>query len=241
MPRCEFHIHTDASHDSLMSDRVLLRSCKKTGVDCIAVTDHNEVKGALGLKSPFEAEGIQVIVGEEVFTSEGEIIGLWLSERIEPGMTPEETVGEIKRQGGAVYVPHPFDEKRCKTVLSREALLRIAADVDCIEVHNGRNVEVRYDDEQEAAFRQAVAINPNIRRVVGCDAHCDFEVGRNVVITEAPVTREGFPACLDRAVFVTNPCHPKAHGATRKARLIKMIGGGDIRGIARVLARKLSR
>ncbi len=224
-----------------MSGRALLRACKHRGVDCVAITDHNEVKGAIALKPAFEAEGVEVIIGEEVFTSEGEIIGLWLTERIEPGMTPEETVAEIKRQGGAVYVPHPYDEKRHKTVLSRDALLRIAADVDCIEVHNGRNVEARYDDEQEAAFQQAAAINPSIRRVVGCDAHCDFEVGRNVVTAEAPITREGFPACLDEALFEVHPCHPKAHRATRKARLIKMIKGGDIRGIARVLARKLSR
>lgn len=241
MARSEFHVHTEYSHDSLMDGRALLRACKKHGVSCVAITDHNEVKGALALKVSFEAEGVKVIVGEEIFTSEGEVIGLWLNERIEPGLTPEQTIAEIRRQGGAVYVPHPYDEKRHKTVLSREALLRIASDVDCIEVHNGRNVEACYDGEQEAAFQQAAAINPNIRRIVGCDAHCAFEIGRNVVVTGCPITREAFPSCLDGAVFETNPCHPKAHAATRKARLLKMIKGGDFRGIARVLARKLSR
>lgn len=241
MSRTEFHVHTISSHDSLMSRRALLSACKENDIDCVAVTDHNEIDGALELRASFCAEGVDVIVGEEIFTSEGEIIGLWLSHRIQPGLTPEQTVAEIKRQGGAVYVPHPYDEKRHKTVLSREALLRIASEIDCIEVHNGRNAECRYDDEQEAAYLQAAAINPHIRRIVGCDAHCSFEVGRNVVTTCLPVTRERFPECLDEADYEKSPCHPKAHATTRKVRLLKMLEGGDLRGIARVLARKFSR
>lgn len=241
MARTEFHIHTKASHDSLMGKRALLRGCRRAGIDCLAITDHNEIKGALEIKPWLEARGVAVIVGEEIFTSEGEIIGLWLTERIEPGLTPEETVAEIRRQGGAVYVPHPYDEKRHKTVFDRGALMRIAPDVDCVEVHNGRNVDPRYDVEQEAAYGQVAAINPGARRVVGCDAHCPFEVGRNAVVTESPITRDGFPACLDAATFETSLCHPRAHGATRIARLVKMIQGGDFSGIARVLSRKFSR
>lgn len=239
--RTEFHMHTRASHDSLMGRHALLAMCRRRHVDCVAITDHNEVHGALELKPWLEARGVSVIVGEEVFTAEGEIIGLWLTDRIERDLTPEETVRQIRTQGGAVYVPHPYDEKRHKTVLRREALLRIAPDVDCIEVHNGRNVEARFDEEQERAYEQASAINPAIRRVIGCDAHCFFEVGRNTVVTDAPVTREGFPACLDGARFEGSPCHPLAHGTTRLARLVKLIAGGDFREISRILARKLSR
>ena len=224
-----------------MTARALLRKCLEKSIDCVAITDHNEIKGAIALKPLFAENGIDVIVGEEVFTAEGEIIGLWLTERIEPNLTPEQTVAEIKRQGGAVYVPHPYDIKRSRTVLSRDALLRIAGDIDCIEVHNGRNIEDYFDDEQENAYAQAAAVNPSIRRVVGCDAHCDFEVGRNVMTTEAAIVREYFPACLDGASFDVSSCHPKAHASTRKARLVKMIKGGDFHGIARVLARKLSR
>ena len=241
MVRTEFHVHTNASHDSLMGGSALLRMCKKKGIDCVAITDHKEIEGAMAVKPLLEDNGVHVIVGEEVFTSEGEIIGLWLSERIEPGLTPDQTVSEIRRQGGFVCVPHPYDEKRYMTVLAREALFRIAFDVDCIETHNGRNVDARFDDEQEAAYAQAAAINPDIRRVIGCDAHCPFEIGRNVVVTESPITREEFPRCLDGALFEPSFCHPWAHGATRVARLIKMVKGGDLRGIARILTRKLSR
>ena len=239
--RNEFHMHTRASHDSLMGRYALLAMCRFRHIDCVAITDHNEIKGAIKLKPWLEARGLSVIVGEEVFTSEGEIIGLWLTERIERGLTPEETVRRIKAQGGSVYVPHPYDEKRYRTVLKREALLRIAEDVDCIEVHNGRNVEVRYDHEQELAFKEASVVNPSIRRVIGCDAHCIFEVGRNIVITDGPVIRDNFPACLNGAVFEGKSCHPLAHCTTRVVRFFKLIAGGDLREISRILARKLSR
>lgn len=241
MFRTEFHIHTNASHDSLMSKRALLRSCKRANIDCVAITDHNEIKGALSFKPWLEARGVSVIVGEEIFSSEGEIIGLWLSDRIEPGLTPEETVAEIKQQDGAVYIPHPYDEKRYKTVLDRRALIRIADDVDCIEIHNGRNADNLYDDEQEMAYQEVSKVNPSIKPIIGCDAHCFFEVGRNYVMTEMPILRDCFPECLSMAKFEFSSCHRLAHSATRVARAVKMIKGGDFNGIARVLSRKLSR
>lgn len=238
--RTEFHMHTRASNDSLMGRFALLFMCRHRKVDCVAITDHNEVEGAFALKPWLEERGLSVIVGEEVFTSEGEIVGLWLTEKIEQGLTPEETIRQIRAQGGAVYIPHPYDSKRSKTVLKRKALLRIAADIDCIEIHNGRNIEACFDEEQEMAYIQAAQINPSIRRVIGCDAHCFFEVGRNTVVTDKPVTKETFPQCLDNALFEPSACHLLAHRTTRFTRLVKLIVGGDFHEIYRALARKLS-
>lgn len=234
--RTEFHVHTKASHDSLMGRRALLAICRARRVSCVAITDHNEVSGAIAFKPYLEARGVHVIVGEEIFTSEGEIIGLFLKDRIEPGMTPEETIAEIRSQGGVVYVPHPYDEKRRRTVLSPDAQGRLAPEFDCMEVHNGRNVSASYSERQAS-----IASELGIPAVVGGDSHCFFEVGRNVCVTEEPFTRERFQRVLPVARFETSACHPLAHNATRLVRLAKMIGRGDFRGVHRVLARKLAR
>ena len=92
------------------------------GLGAIAVTDHNEISGALEAQA--KADGIKVIVGEEVKTaSQGEVIGLFIDEKIPRGLTLQETIAEIQRQGGLVYVPHPFD--RLHAVPDYEHLLGV--------------------------------------------------------------------------------------------------------------------
>ncbi len=101
-------MHTDHSYDCATPVEVLLAEARARGLGAIAITDHNEISGALDARA--KADGIKVIVAEEVKTAEqGEVIGLFIEEKIPRGMTLEETIAEIKRQGGLVYVPHPFD------------------------------------------------------------------------------------------------------------------------------------
>ena len=103
-------MHTDHSHDCATPVEVLLATARDQGLGAIAVTDHNEVSGALEAQAKAADYGVKVIVAEEVKTaSQGEVIGLFLQEKIPRGLTLEETVAEIRRQGGVVYVPHPFD------------------------------------------------------------------------------------------------------------------------------------
>ena len=108
---CDIHMHTDHSNDCATPVEVLLETAKDRGMGAIAITDHNEVSGAFAAREIAERDGgIKVIVAEEVKTAEqGEVIGLFLEEKIEKGMTMAETIAEIRRQGGVVYVPHPFD------------------------------------------------------------------------------------------------------------------------------------
>lgn len=235
MVRTEFHIHTKYSHDSAMGMHALARMCKLRHIDCLAITDHNEIAGALAFKPYLESQGIQVIVGEEVFTSEGEIIGLWLSEHIERGLTPEETIAEIRRQGGLVYVPHPYDEKRYKTVLKPEALARVANDIDCIEVHNGRNISAEYDAKQKAIAEQY-----NLPQIIGCDAHCFFEVGRNYVESAEPFTKENFLNNLASSTFHGSQCLSIAHTGTKLVRGTRILRKEGVGGILRVLNRKIA-
>lgn len=241
MKKAEFHVHTRWSHDSIMGLSALRFMCHLRGISCLAITDHNSIDGAIAARDYLLSRDISVIVGEEIFTSEGEIIGLWLSERIEPGMTPEDTVREIRKQGGAVYIPHPFDEKRKKTVLRREALSRIAMDIDCVEIHNGRNIKSDFDIHQREIFDELHLVNPRIRPIIGCDAHCSFEVGRNWIGTKSEITRDCFPMILDTASFHASRCLPISHVSTKFARAFKLAIKGDYDALYRALVRKLGR
>jgi predicted metal-dependent phosphoesterase TrpH len=144
----DLHMHTDHSHDCATPVEVLLATARAQGLGAIAVTDHNEISGALAARAQAEAAGVKVIVGEEVKTAgQGEVIGLFIEEKIPRGLSLQETVAEIKRQGGLVYVPHPFD--RMHSVPDYEHLLTILDDVDAIEVFNPRVAIGAFNEEAE--------------------------------------------------------------------------------------------
>ena len=141
-------MHTDHSSDSATPVEVLLATARDQGLGAIAVTDHNEVSGAFEAVEKADRFGVKVIVGEEVKTEfQGEVIGLFLKEKIPRGLSMAETVAEIKRQGGLVYVPHPFD--RMHSVPDYEHLLPILDDIDAIEVYNPRVAIGSFNEEAE--------------------------------------------------------------------------------------------
>ena len=167
----DLHMHTDHSPDCATPVEVLLATARERGLGAIAVTDHNEVSGALAAREQAAAAGVKVIVGEEVKTAgQGEVIGLFIEEKIARGMTLQETVAEIKRQGGVVYVPHPFD--RLHAVPDYEHLLPILGEVDAIEVFNPRVAIDTFNDE---AMRFAAKYN--IAAGAGSDAHVPQGLG----------------------------------------------------------------
>ena len=142
----DLHMHTDHSHDCATPVEVLLAAARDEGLGAIAVTDHNEISGALEAREKSGAFGVKVIVGEEVKTAgQGEVIGLFIEEKIPRGMSLAETVAEIHRQGGLVYVPHPFD--RMHSVPDYEHLLPILDEIDAIEVFNPRVAISSFNDE----------------------------------------------------------------------------------------------
>ena len=159
----DLHMHTDHSSDCATPVEVLLATAKARGLGAIAVTDHNEISGAFEAQA--KASGIKVIVGEEVKTADqGEVIGLFIRELIPKGLTLQETIAEIKRQGGIVYVPHPFD--RMHAVPDYEHLMAVLDDVDVIEVFNPR-VAIYEFNEEAARF----AAKYRIPAGAGSDAH----------------------------------------------------------------------
>ena len=128
-------MHTGFSPDSATDLGDFVARCVKTGLDCIAVTDHNTIQGALKVQAmaPF-----RVIIGEEIKSAGGEIIGLFLKEVVPRGLPALETVKLIKEQGGLVSIPHPFDHFR-RSVISQEALYEALPYVDIVEAFNARN------------------------------------------------------------------------------------------------------
>jgi predicted metal-dependent phosphoesterase TrpH/glycosyltransferase involved in cell wall biosynthesis len=159
----DLHMHTDHSPDCATSVDTLLDSAKRAGLGAIAITDHNEVSGALEARE--RANGIKVIVAEEVKTADqGEVIGLFIEDKIPRGMSLEETIAEIRRQGGLVYVPHPFD--RMHAVPDYEHLLKVVEDIDAIEVFNPR-VAISSFNEEAARF----AAKYRIVAGAGSDSH----------------------------------------------------------------------
>jgi hypothetical protein len=161
----DLHMHTDHSGDCATPVEVLLDTAREQGLGAIAVTDHNEISGALEASAQAAAAGVKVIVGEEVKTAgQGEVIGLFIKEKIPRGMSLEETVAEIRRQGGLVYVPHPFD--RMHSVPDYEHLLKIIDDVDAIEIFNPR-VAIGAFNEEAARF----AAKYRIPAGAGSDSH----------------------------------------------------------------------
>ncbi len=146
----DLHMHTDHSYDCATPVEVLLATAREQGLGAIAVTDHNEISGALQAQAQAARLGphppVKVIVAEEVKTAgEGEVIGLFIKQKIPRGMSLKDTIAEIRRQGGLVYVPHPFD--RMHSVPDYEHLLKILDDVDAIEVFNPRVAISAFNDE----------------------------------------------------------------------------------------------
>ncbi|HEX6024910.1 MAG TPA: PHP domain-containing protein [Solirubrobacter sp.] len=142
----DLHMHTDHSNDCATPVEVLLATARDVGLGAIAVTDHNEISGALDARAKAADYGVKVIVGEEVKTADqGEVIGLFIEEKIPRGMTLEETIAEIRRQGGLVYVPHPFD--RLHSVPDYEHMLAVVDDIDAIEVFNPRIAIPAFNEE----------------------------------------------------------------------------------------------
>ena len=193
----DLHMHTDHSYDCATPVEVLLAEARARGLGAIAVTDHNEISGAIEARS--KAEGIKVIVAEEVKTAEqGEVIGLFIEEKIPRGLTLQETIAEIRRQGGLVYVPHPFD--RMHSVPDYEHLLTVLDEVDAIEVFNPRVAITEFNEE---ALR--FALKYRIPAGAGSDAHVPQGLGSVRIRMRNFDGPEEFLQSLRDADIVRNP------------------------------------
>jgi predicted metal-dependent phosphoesterase TrpH len=218
----ELHAHTIASEDCLMRPDAIVRTCQARGIDYLAVTDHNTLRGALALRAL--APGL-VIVGEEIMTTQGELLGYFLTEEVPPGLSPVETIARLRAQGAAISVSHPFDRLRrgAWQVADLAAILPL---VDAIEVFNARCV---YPEDNARAL--AFAREHAVAGTVGSDAHSHRELGRAVHRLPAAATSAELLNGLAAGQRVTRLSSPAIHFTSRFAKTWKRL--------ARVAGREL--
>ena len=182
MGKVDTHVHTQFSGysklgalkfpESVISPEVQVDNARRLGYDVLCITDHDETAGGfVAEKYARQFDDIEIIVGEEVMTNEGEVIGLFLNERVKPMLSPEETIDIIREQGGLTIAPHPFSvhveglKERC-----------LDLDLDGIETINGG-----HPDEYSNRFAQMVCDRHPGRwaEISGSDAHSVYTSGFN--------------------------------------------------------------
>ena len=191
----DLHCHTSASFDSLASPASVVRAAAARGLTHLAITDHDRIDGALEARSAAAAEapGLTVLVGQEIRTTAGDMIGAFLHEAIPPGLAPAEAIAAVRAQGGLIGIAHPFDRFRGSLGKGEAAWFdQVAAEVDWIEAWNAR---LMFGDGNERAA--ALAGRLGIPGVAVSDAHTVLEVA--IAATRAqgdPSTPDGLRAAL---------------------------------------------
>ena len=192
----DFHIHTRFSRDSILSEEKFIRVALQRGLTHVAVTNHNNVEGAIAVRDKVAEldleDRLTVILGEEVSTADGELVGVFLQRTIPRGLSADETADEIHAQGGLVSVPHPFDPFRSSHIRP-EPLMRLleAGKVDMIEIFNSRVTLQRHN--QEAA---ELALRYGVPGIAASDSHSSFEIAMSFNAMPAFETADELAAAL---------------------------------------------
>ena len=182
-------------------DKIIAR-CNDIGINCIAVADHGTIAGALKLK---ELAPFRVIIAEEILTPVGELMGLFLSETIPNGLSPQETIAQIRGQGGLVGIPHPFGRwplQNSNKLTSPGTLLH----VDIIEVFNSRTI---FPNSSTKAWK--LASERGLAASAGSDAHTTCEIGRAYVEMPEFDGPNDFLDCLSRGKILGHRSSPFVH------------------------------
>jgi len=172
--RAEFHCHSVYSPDSLVRVEDLLAACEQKNIDKLAITDHNRMEGALRAHA---LDPQRVIVGEEIQTTQGEILGYFMREEIPAGLEPLEVIRHLKDQGAFISVAHPFDTNRDATHWQPGTLEAMLPFLDAFETFNARCLRQTYNDQA-----QIFAQEHGLAGMAGSDAHSTYELGRATML-----------------------------------------------------------
>ena len=186
----DLHCHTSASFDSLSDPVALARAAAARGVTHLAITDHDRIDGALRARDA-RVPGVEILVGSEVRTREGDLVALFVEQPIEVGLSARDAIAAIRAQGGLVGIPHPFDGWR-GSLLRDEASLELVSLVDWIEGWNARVVAP--GGNQRAAD---LARDVGLPSVAVSDAHTILEIGNAGTLLDGDLaTPQGLRAAL---------------------------------------------
>lgn len=212
MFKVDLHTHSSASPDGGITPDQYQNALESGVLDVVAITDHNSIDLAVAMQKQL---GDKIIVGEEIMTNRGEIIGLFLEERIKPGLSPLDTVRQIKDQKGLVYIPHPFETIR--KGMHESALEEIADYIDVVEICNGRAFA------QNHGSKAVVWAKLNQKDgAASSDAHGFKGLGKTYSDLSEMPTKENLMSLLDHAVLRTSRpslrslLYPKYHRFRKK-------------------------
>jgi predicted metal-dependent phosphoesterase TrpH len=190
--KLDLHSHSIISHDGGITAEEYEGLFERGTIDCIAITDHNETKFALELQQKL---GKRIIVGEEIMTTGGEIIGLFLSKTVPKGLAPQEAIRQIQRQRGLVYIPHPFETIR--KGIQPETAEEVKKDVDIVEIFNSRAIgRGKPQEAWEFAKREKLAM------AASGDAHVAWGVGHSYSLIAALPERDTLVELLQQATYI---------------------------------------
>lgn len=194
-------------------DKIINR-CLETGINCVAIADHGTIEGALKMQSlaPFP-----VIIAEEILTPHGEIMGMFLKEKIPSGLSIEETISQIKAQDGLVCLPHPFDMLR-QSALGNSLGEELITQIDIIEVFNARILLPHYS-RKALTFARKYGIPGS----AGSDAHTPHEIGNAYIEMTEFTDRNDFLQALARGKIFGHKTNPLVHFGSTWARLKKQL------------------
>jgi predicted metal-dependent phosphoesterase TrpH len=210
--KADLHIHTEYSMDCNTSLEKIIKCCLEREINCIAVADHGTIEGALKMKkqAPFT-----VIVAEEILTPYGEIMGVFLEESIPNGLSVEQTISQVKAQGGLICIPHAFDSFR-PSALGGKVVTEVVEQIDVMEVFNSRSPLLR-----SSAKAQSFAQKYGIAQSAGSDAHTPSEIGNAFVEMPEFNGREDFLQALAKGKVIGHRTNPLTHFASAWAKLTK--------------------
>jgi predicted metal-dependent phosphoesterase TrpH len=195
--KADLHIHTKYSMDCQTPLEKIVERCQELGINCIAIADHGTAEGALEMQkiAPFK-----VIVAEEIMTTEGEIMGMFLKETIkseaDSRITPQEAVRRIREQGGLVNIPHPFETFR-GSALKEKALDEIVKDIDLVEVLNSRSLFPKNSNKAKA-----FAVKHGLPGSAGSDAHVPDQIGKAYIEMDDFSNKEEFMRAVVRGMIM---------------------------------------
>lgn len=213
MLRVDFHSHTRYSPDSITPIKKLISAARNRGLDRLVVTDHNSIQGALEAQA---AAPDLIIVGEEILTTQGELLASFVTQEVPRGLEPMVALARLKDQGAFISISHPFDPRRSGWTL--ETLEQLATLVDAIETCNARVFSPDYNTRAEE-----FATQHHLPGTAGSDGHHPSEIGRVYSLVPEFTDAESLRSAIVNAQNCGRPSCPAVHLYSAWARIVKSV------------------